>query len=197
MIEIEILWVTKQKIFTRARKSPELKIFVGWKNELYSCPLLILAFLEALLGTDPWTRWSRVWNASASFAFSLVTQKNSGWNIMSSSSSGLKSHWQCSYGNCFVFWKAQHQEEAVRLSPPEHPTLSVFTLQGGQVSTSTLRHLKTTKLQLQLSQNLRNREIILMAAHQVITLANTAKINSGFFSSQFFNVFQRQHVDPH
>lgn len=70
----------------------------------YGCPALILALLEALLGTEPWTRWSRVWTSLASFTSLLVTLKSSGWNTVSSSW-GLKSHWQCSYGNCFVFWK--------------------------------------------------------------------------------------------
>lgn len=56
---------------------------------------------------------------------------------------------------------APHREEAV---PLDHPSSPEVTLQDGRKSKSTLSHLKTTKVGHQLSQNLRTREIILVAA---------------------------------
>lgn len=130
----------------------------------YACPALTLAFLGALLGTEHWARQSRGLNHLGHF-YILTGDTDGLWMkyslfIIRAEITLTTSLWELL---CFLKGPgpALDQEEAV---PPEHPISLAVTLQGGQVSKSTLPHLNNAKLQHQNSQNLRNRETILVVA---------------------------------
>lgn len=130
----------------------------------YACPALTLAFLGALLGTEHRASWSRGLNHLGHFH--ILTGDTDGlWMKYSLFIIRAELTLTMALWELFCFLKgpglSPHWEEAV---PPEHPISLAVALQGGQVSKSTLPHLNITKLQHQLSQNLRNRETIPVAA---------------------------------